>query len=488
MPPWLPEPGHGDFVGVRRLDDEQIAAIEQWTKAGAPEGTAVDLVVKAEWSDEWQLGKPDLVATMPQPFNLPAEGPDVYRNFVIPNALPANVFLRAMEFRPGSAAIHHAFVNFDETGSARRLDAREPEIGYAGMELGAGVRAANALFGSWQPGRGPAEAPAGFTTKLSKGTDLVLQGHMRSTGKIEAVQPSVALYFSKEPPSRSSYLLYLRSVKIDIPPGETDYAVESAYQLPVAVEVLSILPHMHYLGKEAHGWAELPDGTVRELILIKHWDFNWQGDYRYTSPVPLPKGTTLRMRMTYDNSAANPRNPNQPPKRVTYGLQTSDEMGELWMQVALKDELDLDVLQREFVRTYVAPDGLARAQFMVELHPHDAVERTKLAAALAGLKRTDEALRELEQALVDDPNHARAYKLIGSIYTKRNNATKAKAALIRSVELDPADGEAQNDLGWVLFATGDANAAIPHLEKAVELNPNDELPRKNLAKARAAAR
>ena len=100
---------------------------------------------------------------------------------------------------------------------------------------------------------------------------------------------------------------------------------------------------MHYLGKEAHGWAELPDGTVRELILIKQWDFNWQGDYRYTSAVPLPKGTTLRMRMTYDNSAANPRNPNQPPKRVTYGLQTSDEMGELWMQVALKDELDLDV-------------------------------------------------------------------------------------------------------------------------------------------------
>jgi hypothetical protein len=488
MPPWLPEPGYGEFVGVRRLADEQVALLEQWIKAGAPEGAAADLTVKAEWSDEWQLGKPDLVVTMPQPYNLPAEGPDVYRNFVIPSALPEDSILRAMEFQPGSAAIHHAFVSYDETGSARRLDAREPEIGFAGMELGAGVRGANAMFGSWQPGRGPAEAPDGFNTKLSKGTDLVLQLHMRSTGKPEAVQPSVALYFSKEASTRSSYLLYLRSVQIDIPPGEADYAVESSYQLPVDVELLSILPHMHYLGKEAHGWAELPDGTRRELILIKRWDFNWQGDYRYTTPVRLPKGTTLRTRLTYDNSAANPRNPNQPPKRVTYGVQTSDEMGELWMQVALKDSFDLDLLQRDFVRTYVAPDGLARAQFVVSLHPHDAVERTKLAAALAGLRRTDEALRELEQAIADDPNHARAYKLIGSIYTKRNNAEKAKAALVRSVELDPSDGEAQNDLGWVLLATGNPKAAIPHLEKAVELNPNDELPRKNLAKARAAFR
>jgi len=277
--------------------------------------------------------------------------------------------------------------------------------------------------------------------------------------------------------------MFLRSVRIDIPAGANEYAVESSYKLPVDVEVLSVLPHMHYLGKEAHAWAELPDGTQREMLLIKRWNFDWQGDYRYTSPIVLPSGTTLRMRYTYDNSAGNPRNPNHPPRRVTYGLLSSDEMGEFWLQVAVRNNDDLVLLRREYERTYTLPDALARAEVMVSLHPHDPEERIRLARSLVVLQRFDEALQELQRSMDDDATIAEAHYIMGTIYSKRNDAGKALLAFERAVELDPLHAKAHNNLGWVLLATGKRDAAIRHLEKAIELDPTDELARKNLARA-----
>jgi hypothetical protein len=488
MPPWLPEPGHGAFVGERRLSDEQIATIAAWVKAGAPQGAAVNPERKPTWNSDWQLGRPDLVVTMPESYTLPESGPDVYRNFVIPAAVPHDVYLRAIEFRPGNRAIHHAFIYFDAKGGARELDARDPEIGFPGMDPGEGAQPASAMFCSWQPGRGAEEAPPGFSTSLKKGTDVVFQMHMRCTGKPENIQPSMALYFTDKPPGGLSYLFLLRSVQMDIPAEASDYAIESSYQLPVDVKIISILPHMHYLGREAHGWAELPDGTRCELLLIKRWDFNWQTDYRYKSPVFLPKGTTVRMRFIYDNSSRNVRNPNQPPKRVTYGLQSSDEMGELWFQLALRNPEELDQFHRDYSEKWSAPDAVARAEMMVKLNPGNSRERTKLARALVVANRPDEAMRELEQTIIDDPNYGDAHYVMGTIYTSRNDSANAVKAFSRAVELNPNDAKAQTNLGWVLLASGNAEAAIPHLEKAVEINPNDELARRNLARARSSVR
>jgi len=488
MPPWLPESGHGAFIGERRLDNDQIETIAAWVKAGAPEGTPTGPARKATWSNDWQLGPPDLVVTMPESYVLPESGPDVYRNFVIPDAIPRDVYLRAIEFRPDNPAIHHAFIYFDAKGGARELDAREVGLGFSGMDPGEGAQPANAMFCSWQPGRGAEEAPPGFSTSLKKGTDLVFQMHMRSTGKPEHIQPSVALYFTDKPPAGLSYLFLLRSVQMDIPADVSDYAIESSYQVPVDVKIISILPHMHYLGREAHGWAELPDGTRSELLLIKRWDFDWQTDYRYKSPLFLPKGTTIRMRFTYDNSARNARNPNQPPKRVTYGLQSSDEMGELWFQLALRNPAELDQFHRDYSERWSAPDAVKRAEMMVKLNPGNSRERTKLARALVVSNRPDDAMGELEQIITDDPNYGDAYYVMGTIHTNRKDSANALRAFSRAVQLNPNDAKARTNLGWVLLASGDADAAIPHLEKAVEINPNDDLARQNLSRARNSVR
>ncbi len=485
MPPWLPEPGHGDFIGERRLSEDQIGLFAKWLKAGTPEGAASDLQAKPRWSEDWQLGEPDLVITMPKPYLLRADGPDVYRNFVIPGNLPANRFLRAIEFRPNSkGAIHHAFVLVENTGSARRRAARFDEPGFPGMDT-AGAGALSAMFMSWQPGKQASEAPPRISALLQPSTDFVLQLHMRPTGKPENVQPSIGLYFTDKPPQRNPLMVMLRSIEIDIPAGATDYAVESSYQVPVDVDVAAVLPHMHYLGKEMHGWAELPDGRKRELLLIKRWDFAWQGDYRYEQPVFLPKGSTIHMRAVYDNSARNSRNPNQPPKRVTYGLESTDEMGELWLQLIPLKATDGEVLRAHELKTHALPDAIALGELLLKRNPKDAVQRTELGAVLIASGRMEEATQALQQAIRDDPTMARPHFLLGHIYMTQKNAPKATEALEQAVKLDPADFGAQANLGWVLMATGKIDAAIEHLEKAVELNPADLRPRQNLESARA---
>ncbi len=485
MPPWLPEPGHGSFVGERLLSATEMKVLELWVKNDAPEGEPTNLKVLPQWNDGWQLGEPDLVLTMPEPYVLPAEGHDEYRNFVIPMGLDSDRYVIAMELRPESAAAHHAFVKFDRRGGSRRLDAKSPEPGYSGMNAGPDVESPAGSFTSWQPGKVPHREAEDMPWVLPAKSDLVLQMHLRPTGKPESIRAKVALYFTDHPPARLPFVLCLRSTGIDIPPGQTDYAIESRYTLPVSGSVLSVLPHLHYLGKEIHAWAELPDGSQQDLLLIKQWNFDWQGDYRYVTPLTLPKGTTLRMRYTYDNSAENIRNPNQPPQRVPYGLESTDEMGEFWMQFLPDTPQDMPVLQRDYVLNYAQPDELARLQAMVERNPHDAASRADLAAILLALRRGDEAKHEAEEALKDDPDSARAHTVLGNFWIDHNQLQPAIQEFAAVVALDPDDADAQNNLGFLLYVGGKPAEAVEHLEKALSLHPDDALARQNLEKARA---
>ena len=148
-----------------------------------------------------------------------------------------------------------------------------------------------------------------------------------------AVRPRVALYFTDTPPSDNPVMLIMGSKSIDIAPGDSNYAVEDRYEVPVPVQVLSVYPHAHYLGTEMVVRAILPGGAVKPLLRIAQWNFQWQQDYRYRTPVPLPKGTTISLRYTYDNSASNTANPHRPVHRVTWGPRSSDEMATLGVQV-----------------------------------------------------------------------------------------------------------------------------------------------------------
>lgn len=330
MPPWKPEPDYGEFEGTRRLSDREIAMLEAWANAAAPAGDSPP-PAPPQFGDGWRLGPPDLVIKMPEPFVILAEGHDIYQCFALRLDLPEDKFLSAVEFRPGSRkAVHHSIFFVDTRRVGRWRDGGSQEPGYRCFG-GSGV-SPTAMLGGWVPGATPGKLPDGVGTLLKKGADLVIQNHYHPTGRQETDQSSIALYFSKIPPHKTLFGIPVGQPDLVIPAGEKRYRVTSSYVTPIDLEVVGIMPHMHLLGSEIRVWATLPDGTVKPMIWIKYWDFNWQGQYRYRRPFPLPKGTRIDVESFYDNSADNPRNPNLPPKTVRWGESTTDEMNVVLIQ------------------------------------------------------------------------------------------------------------------------------------------------------------
>jgi hypothetical protein len=340
MPPWKPEPGYGEFDDERRLTDAEIQLLDQWAKAGAPEGDAKDKPMPPQFQDGWQLGKPDLIVQMAEPYTVRAEGRDIYRCFVIPLNLTEDRYVSAVEFRPGNRkVVHHAILHIEEPGPDRQRDAADPGPGYNCFGGGGGITGDGGL-GGWVPGATPRFLPDGVARFVPQGSDLISQNHYHPSGKPETDQSTVGIYFAKSPPTRTLLTLPLVVRNLAIPPGESRYKVETSFTTPIPLHVVGVSPHMHLLGKEMKVTATLPDESELPMIWIKDWDFNWQGQYGYLKPLDLPAGTRIHMEAYYDNSSSNPKNPNDPPKLVRWGEQTTDEMSIAFIPVILSNTTD----------------------------------------------------------------------------------------------------------------------------------------------------
>ncbi len=331
MPPWKPVVGYGDLAGARQLTDDQIAAIRDWVAQGTPEGNAKDLPPAPKFPSDWPLGRPDLTIAFPKSFAVPADGPDLYHCFIVPVSIPEDRYVRAFDFRPSPpSVVHHVIVVLDPFSAARHLES-SPGEGYSCY--GGFSFPVPGYLGIWTAGATPKPEPQGVAKILKNNSELVVQIHFHPSGKAESEQPTLALYFQKEKPQRIPFDLTLGSVDINIPPGEAHYRVTDYTYINEDAELIGIIPHAHKLCREIKAHATLPDGTDVPLLWIKDWDFNWQEQYRYAKPVKLPQGTRIDAEWIYDNSDANPRNPNHPPARVTWGEGTNDEMAELHLEL-----------------------------------------------------------------------------------------------------------------------------------------------------------
>jgi len=484
MPPWKPRPGAGSFQNERRLTDSELNAIQRWIAAGAPEGDAADLpprpaALQAQDRRPWQLGTPDLVVGMPAPYTVRADGPDVFRTFVIPIPVAAARWVRALEFHPGNArVVHHANLGVDRTRSSRRLDERDPEPGYTGsMERDARYPEGQLL--GWTPGQAPHDVPDGTQWRLEPGSDLVVQLHLQPTGKQESVQVTAGFYFTDAPPTRSPVGLGMGSETIDIPAGNDAWAIADRYQLPVDVDVFAIQPHAHNLARKMQAMALLPDGGMRWLVAIDDWDFRWQDVYRYATPVALPKGTVITMAYVYDNSAANPRNPHHPPARVIWGQNTSDEMGDLWIQVIPPSPADADVLNEDFRRKAHAED-LAAYTKLLRADPDNPLRHDAVAALYLDGKLYDEAIAEFHESLRLNRDSAPTHYNLAFALSARGRRDDAIAELEEAIRIDPEYALAHNNLGALLQVGGRAAEARAHYERAVALRPENVEARANL--------
>ena len=344
MPPWKPVPGYGDFLGERRLTDEQVALIQKWVKAGMPEGDRKDLPTPPTFPSGWQLGTPDIVLEMPEPYQLPAEGGDIHRNFVLPLEIPEGKYIRAVEYRPSNPrVVHHAVLMMDTTQSCRKKDEADPGPGFTQVFIPATMLPGN--VGIWTPGRKPMPMPEGFSFPWPKGADFVLQLHLHPSGKPELEQSKVGIYLTDQPPVKSVVDMFLEDRRIDIPAGEKAYHTSDFLFLPVDVDLLGVFPHMHWLGKDVKVTAKVPGGEEKTLLWINDWDFKWQLYYEYSKPVRLPAGTEITMQCVHDNSADNPNNPSLPPQRVRYGEQTFDEMSDVVIEVIPLEKSDTSKLR-----------------------------------------------------------------------------------------------------------------------------------------------
>jgi Flp pilus assembly protein TadD len=476
MPPWLPESGYGEFAGERRLSDRDIELIQQWVQQGAIEGDPAHKPQIPAWPDGWQLGEPDQVLEMKEPYTLLAGDADVFRNFVIPLQQSAVRYLRAIEFRPSDPRlIHHAVIGFDPTRSSRTLDRVDGEPGFADMP-----GPLQSVVG-WTPGKGPSLEPPDMAQPLEPGSDLIVELHLLPTSRPETVQVRVGLFFTDTPPSRVPFMLRLGVKTIDIPPGQADYAVDDTYVLPVDVDALSVYPHAHFLGREMRGLAVLPDGAQQPLIWIKKWNFHWQDEYRYTRPLFLPKGTTLRMHFTYDNSSANSSRQHGPPRRVFWGPRSSDEMGDLWLRVVPRRREDAAILKEDFVDRELHSD-IAAAEKRLQVDPADGGMHNKLGTLYLMAGRVDEAIAELERGLRLKSEDVEAHNILGTVLS-RGRLPEAIQHLQKASQLAPDDDRLHFNLGNALELSGRVNDAVHEFSRAIEINPSDADAHHNLGVA-----
>jgi len=331
MPPWKAVPGYGDLAGERRMSDAEIATLARWVAAGAPEGNPRDLPPPREFTTASAVDAADLVLRPEQAFTVAGRGGDIYRCFSIPTSFPEDRYFTTAVVVPGNPKIvHHMLAMVDPTGVSAGMTTggvgRDGELGYPCFG-GPGFRI-DGYLGGWAPGGRPWELPEGVGMLLPKGARVVFQLHYHNAQLTpQADLTELRLKTATGPVQKRLHFMRVGRFNLSIPAGNPRYEIEAGSFVHRSMQLIAIHPHMHMLGREMKVWARMKDESITPLIHINDWDFNWQGFYWFRTPVALPVASWIELTAAWDNSAQNPRNPNKPPRDVSWGERTVDEMG-----------------------------------------------------------------------------------------------------------------------------------------------------------------
>jgi hypothetical protein len=323
MPPWFADPRFGHFANDRSLSQTQIDTLAAWVAGGAPEGDPKDAPPPRDWPQGWNIGTPDEVIEMPQPFQLPAKGAIDYQYLILPTRFSEDRWVQKVEVRPSNrATVHHAVVYIREPGS-KWLEG-EPAGTMFSVPLSKGFTTSDLLM-VYTPGNSYDQWPAGVAKKIKAGSDLVLQMHYTANGTATQDRTRIGIVFAKEPPKQAVLSLQMSNDRFVIPPGDPNYRVQVSGTLPNDALLIGMFPHMHLRGKGFEYLITAPGGHVETLLKVDHYDSQWQINYRLAQPRLLKAGTQLTWVGYFDNSPNNPANPD-PTAEVRYGEQIWNEM------------------------------------------------------------------------------------------------------------------------------------------------------------------
>jgi mono/diheme cytochrome c family protein len=312
MPPWKADPRYGEFQNAKTLDKKDIDTLVAWVDGGAREGDASGMPAAPQFADGWQIGTPDLVLTMKEPFKVPARGDVPWMTFPSNDyAFPQDTWIQAIEVRPGSRrVVHHAVAQANYPGD-------NPSLGGGSLHL-------------YSPGLEAIVWRDGYGKLVPKGTRISFQMHYQANGTETIDQTKVGFKFATKPVHTQVNTTIINNTAILIPPMVQNQEAVTVFQFPAESRVHAFRPHMHLRGRESTASLIMPDGARSVLLHLPRWDDAWQNYYVLSKPARVPKGALIEYLATYDNSPANPLNPN-PAVPVVWGQQVWEEMFETYV-------------------------------------------------------------------------------------------------------------------------------------------------------------
>jgi hypothetical protein len=324
MPPWHADPAHGHFRNARRLCDDDRTTLLSWVDQGCPEGDPADLPQPRQFVRGWRIGEPDVVCTMPEAVEVPAEAPKggiPYKFVLVTEPFAEEKWLQAIECRPGVPAVVHHITAFlvapgtDARRWQRRSDLEQLLTSYSD----------DGFLAGYGPGEDPLVLSPGQAKRIPRGARIAFELHYTPNGTACSDRSRVGLIYAKEPPRYPVLTGSALQPLLLIPPGVSNYRVTASRTFDRPARLVSLCPHMHLRGKSATFTLIQPDGSREVLLAVPRYDFNWQTNYYLAEPIRVPKGATIEFEVIYDNSAVNPNNPD-PRQLVTWGEQSWNEM------------------------------------------------------------------------------------------------------------------------------------------------------------------